>query len=90
MLELKFEKWVDVLLELNNEKPKYLKEICDNVKITWSHGSKIINKLIKKEFVVKEIPSFNSRIRLYTLTIKGKEIQKYLKSAAIILNDGVI
>lgn len=85
-VSLKFEKWVDFLIELNNENPKYLKEICDKIKITWSHGSNIAKKLIDGGFIVKEISSKNSRIKMYTLTVIGKQLQENVRKAKKTLN----
>ena len=51
--QLKFDKWVDILLFINQE-GSHTSDIGNKLGITWSHVSSVIKLLIAKQLINKE------------------------------------
>lgn len=85
IIDLKFDKWVDVLLFLNEE--TYSADISNKLGITWGHVNKIIKVLTDKGFINREVDENNARKKTITLTKKGQKLRDLFKEAKKILNE---
>ena len=84
--ELKFDKWVDILLFIK-EDGTHNSDIGTKLNITWSHVSKVTKLLADKGLINRETNENNMRIKSITLTKKGQKVQEFLKEVKKILEE---
>ena len=87
ILELKFDKWVDIILFINNEKGCYTQDISNKLEITWSHVANLIRLLNSNGLINRESDGKNMRIKLITLTKKGQKVQELLKEVKKVMSE---
>lgn len=85
--ELKFNKWIDILLFINSERACYSQNISNKLQINYAHISKIIDLMVVKGFVNKEKDNHNERRKIISLTKKGQKLQEVLKEAVKIIEE---
>ena len=83
--KLKFDKWVDILLLINNDDNCYLQDLARKTETTWTHVSNISLLLLEKGLINREVNQNNMRVKTVTLTKKGHKVQELLKEVRSIL-----
>ena len=84
--QLKFDKWVDILLFIDKN-GTHISDIGSKLIVTWSHVAKVINLLVEKGLINKEVNENNRRIKTISLTKKGQKVQELLKEVKKILEE---
>ena len=84
--ELKFDKWVDILLFIKEE-GTHTSDIGIKLGITWSHVSGVTKLLAEKNLINRQVNENNMRIKSISLTKKGQRVQELLKEVKKILNE---
>jgi len=71
-MELKFYKWTDLLLNIEQDN---LSRICFRLDVTYSHATKIVEALLKEELISVKKEGRNNR---YQLTERGRAVCRAL------------
>jgi|TARA_R100000049_G_C1947074_1_gene92660 DNA-binding MarR family transcriptional regulator len=73
--ELKFDKWVNVLIGIDDIQGSYTSQLSHINKITYCHTADIIKLLIKLNWIHQEQSHSSGRIKIITLTKEGKAVK---------------